>query len=149
LPPDRATNIVAFVFGVAALVAVVLSVFVMASRPWGCSATDNSQPVCDWLTSRVIAAAFLAPALVVSFVAWKRWKLPLAIIAGALLVVGLVSVVGVYSLAPAALWFGCAMWLWAQGRRTRMIWSGVATVPLLYLAGSGALASVLLYFTPV
>jgi hypothetical protein len=147
---DRTTNIIAFVFGAAALFAALLSVFVMASRPWGCSASSITSGVsCDWVTSRVIAALVLAVALVVSFVAWKRWKLPLAIIAAVLLVVGLVSVVGLYSLAPAALWFGCAMWLWAQGRRSRVVWSGLATIVLLYLAAGGALASFLLYFTPI
>jgi hypothetical protein len=149
-PDARTTNIVASVFGAAALAAILLSVFVMASRPWGCSASSQSSAVtCDWTTSRVIAAVWLAAGLVVSLIAWKRWKLPLAITSAVLLVVGFVSVLGIFSLAPAALWFGCAMWLWAQGRRSRVVLSGVATIVLLYLAMNGVIALFVLYFTPI
>jgi hypothetical protein len=150
LSTDRRTNIIAFVFGAAALVAVLLSVFVMASRPWGCSATSQSPVVsCDWFTSRLIAAVLVVAALGVSFVAWKRWKLPLAIISAVLLVIGLISEIGFYSLAPAALWFGCALWLWAQGREFRVVLSAVASIALLYLAVNGVIASVVLYSSPI
>jgi len=146
----RPTNRIAFGFAAAALAAVLLSVFVMASRPWGCSAGSQSSAVtCDWTTSRVIAALFLIVAFGMTFVAWKRWTLPLAIVSAALLVVGFISVLGVFSLAPAALWFGCAMWSWSRGRRIRVVLSGLATVVLLYLAMNGVIASIVLYYTPV
>lgn len=149
-PDLRTTNIVASAFAAAALVAVLLTAFVMASRPWGCSATSESPTVtCDWTTSRVIAGVWLLAGLVISLIAWKRWTLPLAILSPVLLAVGLVSVIGVYVLAPAALWFASALWLWAQGRQYRMVVSGVATIALLYLVMNGLIASLVLYFTPV
>jgi hypothetical protein len=130
--------------------AVLLSVFVMASRPWGCSATSESPVVtCDWITSRVVAAIWLATGLAICLVAWKRWKLPLAIISALLLPIGLVSAIGVFVLTPAALWFGCAMWLWTEGRPSRLAWGAVVTIALLYLAIDGVIASFALYFTPI
>jgi hypothetical protein len=122
----------------------------MASRPWGCSANSESPVVtCDWITSRVIAAGWLVAALVVCLVSWKRWKLPLAIISAPLLAISLISVIGVFSLAPAALWFGCALWLWAQGQRYSMAASGLASVVLVYLAATGVLALFALHSTPI
>jgi hypothetical protein len=149
-PDVQTTNRIAFAFAGFALAAAALSVFVMASRPWGCSAGSQSSAVtCDWTTSRVIAALFVVAAFGLTFVAEKRWTLPLAIVSAVLLVVGFISVLGVFSLAPAALWFGSAMWLWAQGRRFRVVLSGLATIVLLYLAMNGVIASVVLYYTPV
>jgi hypothetical protein len=145
----RTTNRLAFIFGTAAIAAVLLSVFVMASRPWGCSASSQSPLVtCDWVTSRVIAAFWLVAALAVCFVSWRRWKLPLAIISATLVAISLISVIGVFSLAPATLWLGCALWLWARGKGSSIVVSGLASVVLVYLAASGVSALLHLYSTP-
>ena len=152
VPPNRSlriTNLIAVVFGVCALAVVLLSVFVMASRPWGCSASGGTTGVsCDWVTSRVMAAVWLVVALVVCLIALRRWTLPLAVISAPLLAVSLISAIGVFSLAPAAFWFGCALWQWAQGRRTSIVVSTVVSVVLLYLGATGVLALLALYSTP-
>lgn len=146
----RTTNVIAFAFGVAALGAVLLSVFVMASRPWGCSANSESPVVsCDWITSRVIAIVWLAAGLAVCFVSWRRWNSLLALISAPLVAISLISVIGVFSLAPAALWFGCALWLWAHGQRSSMALSGLASVGLVYLSATGVLALFYLYSAPI
>jgi hypothetical protein len=153
-PPDahpRNTDVIAFVFGAGALGALLLSVFVMASRPWGCSITSDGSVVvtCDWVTSRVIAAVWLAAGLAVCLIVWKRRRLLLAIISTPLIAVSLISVIGVFTLAPAALWFACALWLWAQGHRLTIVLSGMASVVLLYLSTTGVLALLTLHSTPV
>jgi len=152
-PPNaylRTTNVIAFVFGASALAAVLLSVYVMASRPWGCSANSESPVVtCDWVTSRVIAAVRLVAALALCLFSWKRWKLPLAVISAALLSVSLISVVGVFALAPAAFWFACALWLWAQGYRSSIVLSALASVLLLYLGATGVVALLALHSAPI
>lgn len=148
-PPLRITNFIAVVFGACALAAVLLSVFVMASRPWGCSASSETTGVtCDWVTSRVVAAVWLVAALVVCLIAVGRRTLPLAVISAPLLAVSLISVIGVFSLAPAAFWFVCALWQWAQGRRSSIVVSTLASIVLLYLGTTGLLALLALYSTP-
>jgi hypothetical protein len=145
----RATTTIAVVFGACALAALLMSVFVMASRPWGCSSTGDSSVVnCDWVTSRVVAGVWLVAGLAVSLVAFKRWTLPLAIISGVLIAVSLVSVVGVFTLAPAALWFACALWLRTRSHRSAIVLSGFASVVLLYLASNGVVALLYLNSTP-
>lgn len=104
---------------------------------------------CDWVTSRVIAAVWLVAALAVCFVSWKQWKLLLAIIATALLAISLISVIGVFSLGPATLWFACALWLWARGKRWSLVVSAGASVVLVYLAATAVLALFALYSTPI
>jgi hypothetical protein len=104
---------------------------------------------CDWVTSRVVAGVWLVAGLAVSLAAFKRWPLPLAVISGVLIPISLVSVVGVFTLAPAALWFACALWLWTQSGRSAIVLSGLATVVLLYLASNGVLALLYLRSTPI
>lgn len=140
----------AFVFGACALAAVILSVFVMVSRPFGCSANSDSPVVtCDWVTSRVIAAGWLAAGLAVSVIAWKRWKLALAIVSVSLIALSVVSIVGAFAMAPAALWCLCALWLWARGRRYPIVLSGLASVVLLYPSATGVVGLSILHSTPI
>jgi hypothetical protein len=146
----RATTAIAFVFGACALAAVLGSAFVMASRPWGCSANSYSPLVtCDWVTSRVNAALWLVANLAVCSFAWRRWNLPLAVISGLLIAVGIISVIGVFTMAPAAFWFACALWLWAHGRRWAIVLCALVSVMLIYLAATGVLALLALHSTPV
>src|SRR6267143_1571404 len=114
----RITGMIALAFGVLALLAALVSVFVLGSRPWGCSASSSSPAVtCDWVTSRWVAGIWLIAALGICVVSWKRWTLALAAISLVLMALGLVSVVGLYTLAPGALWFACVLWLWSSERR--------------------------------
>jgi hypothetical protein len=146
----RVSNTLAFCFGACAAGAVFLSVFVMASRPWSCSASSASSVVtCDWSTSRLIASVWLVGALSVCVIAWKRWKLPLAIISVPLLAVGLISVVGVFTLATAALWLACALWLWARDRRWSIVVAALASILLLGLAANGVRGLLALHSTPI
>src|ERR1700730_13202214 len=110
-PSVRITGMIALAFAVLALLAALLSVFVLGSRPWGCSASSSSLAVtCDWVTSRWVAGIWLITALGICVVSWKRWRLPLAAISLALIAAGLVSVIGAFALAPGAFWFACALW---------------------------------------
>jgi hypothetical protein len=144
------TDAIATAFTVAALAAVLLSSLVMASRPWGCSTSSESPVItCDWVTSRVIAAIWLLAALGVCVVSWKGWKLPLTIISLPLLAVSLISVIGVFSLAPAAFWLASAMWRWRPGRRSTIGLTTLASLLLLYLAMNGVVALLVLRSTPV
>jgi len=97
----------------------------------------------------VVAGVWLVAGLAVSLAAFKRWALPLAMISGVLIAVSLVSVVGVFTLAPAALWFACALWLRTQSHRTAIVLSGFASVVLLYLASNGVVALLYLHSTPI
>jgi hypothetical protein len=100
---QRATRFLALVFGACAVAAVLLSVFVMASRPFGCSANSQSPVVtCDWVTSRVVAVVWLIAGLSLGLIALKRWYLALSILSGVLTAISLFSAVGVFTLAPAA-----------------------------------------------
>src|SRR4029077_9840815 len=77
----RATGSIAVAFSALALLAALLSVLVMISRPWGCSMSSDSPNVsCDWVTSRWIGAAWLVVVLGISVIAWKRWTIALAAI---------------------------------------------------------------------
>ena len=151
-PPSpylKATNVVALVFGACAVAAVLLSVFVMASRPFGCSA--NSAPVltCDWVTSRVAAVVWLIAGLSLGVIALKRWYLALSIISGVLTAISLFSALGVFTLASAAFWFGCGLWLRTPGERSSVVASGLASVVLLYFATNGVRGLLVLYSTPI
>jgi hypothetical protein len=59
------------------------------------------------------------------------------------------SFVGVFTLAPAALWLGCALWQWSRDRRSRIVLSGLATVPLLWFGIFGVLALFYLATAPI
>jgi hypothetical protein len=83
------------------------------------------------------------------YVSWKRWKLPLLIVSVPLVAISLVSVIGVFLMAPAALWFGCALWLWSSGKRLSVVLTAIASILLIYLAASGVSASTHLYYTPI
>lgn len=151
--PDRQlriTNQIAIAWGGLALTAVLLSVFVMASRPWGCSAGNESTTVvCDWVTSRVIAVIWLTGGVAVCAISLKRRWLPLAVISLPMLAVSLISFFGVFALAPAAFWLASAFWGWAHGRRSSMVVSAVASVVLLYLAATGVIALLALHSAPI
>jgi hypothetical protein len=131
------------------MAALFLSALVMASRPWGCSSAGDAGVVCDWVTSRVVAGVWLVAGLALSLAAFKRWTVPLAIISGVLIAVSLVSVLGVFTLAPAALWFACALWLRTRSHRSAIALSGFVSVVLLYLASNGVVALLYLHSTPI
>jgi hypothetical protein len=97
----------------------------------------------------VIAVAWLVAGLGVCLIAWKRWKLALAIIAGLLTAASLISALGIFTLAPAAFWFGCALWLRTPGERSSIVWSALASVVLLYFAANGVRGLLTLYSTPI
>ena len=80
----------------------------------------------------MIAAVWLAAGLAVCLIAWQRWKLSLAIISAPLIAVSLISVIGVFAMAPAAFWFACALWLWTRGNRLAIVLSGLASLVLLF-----------------
>jgi hypothetical protein len=146
----RMTSFIALAFAALALVAALISVYVMASRPWGCSVSSNSPTVsCDWVTSRWVAAGWLVAALAISLISWKRWPLALAAVSLPLLAFSLISIAGVFTLAPAAFWFGCALWLWSKERRLVIALSAVATVVLVPLGIVGLLALYYLAASPI
>jgi hypothetical protein len=128
----------------------MLSVFVMASRPWGCSVSSEAPTVsCDWVTSRWVAAGWLVAALGMGFISWKRWRLALAANSLLLIAFSLVSTVGVFTLAPAAFWFGCALWLSTRDSRPWFVVSSLATVAILSLAIFGVQALFYLATVPI
>jgi hypothetical protein len=96
----------------------------------------------------VVAALWLVAAFVVCLIALRRWTLPLAVISAPLLAVSLISVIGVFSLAPAAFWLSCALWQWSQDRRPSIIVSTLASIVLLYVGTTGVIALLALYSTP-
>jgi hypothetical protein len=146
----RTTSFIALVFAALALLAALLSVFVMASKPWGCSASSDSPAVtCDWVTSRWVAAIWLVAACAVCVISWKRWTSALAAISLPLLAASMISVFGVFTLAPAAFWLGCALWLWTRDRRAWIALSAVATVVLVSLGIFGVNALFYLAAVPV
>ena len=146
----RTTRTIAFAFAVVALLAALLSVFVMVSRPWGCSMTSESPTVsCDWVTSRWVGAAWLVVALAIAAISWKRWTVALAAISLLLLGFSMLSFFGVFTLAPAALWMGCALWQWSRDRRSWIVVSGLATVALLWFGIFGVLALYYLATAPI
>ena len=146
----RTTNFIALAFGALALVAAVISVVVMASRPWGCSISSGSTAIsCDWTTSRWVAAVWLVAAIGICTIAWKRWKIALAAISLALIAFSLISFAGIFTLAPAAFWFGCALWLGSRDRRLWIALSAVVTVALVWLGIFGVLALFYLAAAPI
>jgi hypothetical protein len=146
----RTTSLIAMAFGALAMLTALLSVLVMASRPWGCSATSNSPVVnCDWVTSRWVAAVWLVAALGICLVAWKRWSIALAAVSLPLLAFSLLSFAGVFTLAPAALWFGCALWLSSRDRRLWIALSALATVVVVTFGVIGVLALLTLAASPI
>ncbi len=146
----RTTRFIALAFGVLALLAALFSVFVIASRPWGCSVSSESPVVsCDWVTSRWLAAGWLVVALVVGLISWRRWTLPLAAISFLLIAFSALSILGVFTMAPAALWLACALWLWSRDRPVWIVLSALATVALVTLGGVGVLALFYLAAAPI
>lgn len=104
---------------------------------------------CDWGTSRWVGAAWLIAALAISLISWKGWLLALAAVSLPLLAFSLISVAGVFTLAPAAFWFGCALWSWSKERRLVIALSAVATVVLVSLGIVGVLALYYLAAAPI
>jgi hypothetical protein len=147
---QRTTTYIAIAFALVAFLAAMFSVFVMLSRPWGCSVSSPSSAVsCDWVTSRWLGAAWLAVAVAISFISWKRWTVALAVISLPLVAFSFVSFAGIFTLAPAALWLGCALWQWSRGRRLWIVVSSVATVALLWFGIFGVLALFYLAAAPI
>jgi hypothetical protein len=97
----------------------------------------------------VIAVAWLLAGLSLGLIALKRWNLALAIVSGLLTAFSLISAVGVFTLAPAAFWFACALWLRTPGERPSMVWSGLASAVLLYFAANGVRGLLTLYSMPI
>jgi len=146
----RTTRSIAIAFGAVALLAALLSVFVMVSRPWGCSMSSGSPIVtCDWVTSRWFGGAWLGVALAIAVISWKRWPVALAAISLLLLGFSMLSIYGVFTLAPAALWLGCAMWQWSRDRRSWIVLSGLATVALVWFGIFGMVALYYLAIAPI
>ena len=104
---------------------------------------------CDWATSRWVGAVWLLAALVICLISWKRWTLALAATSVPLLAFSLISFVGIFTLAPAAFWFGCALWLWSRDSRIRIVLSALATVGLVTIGTTGVLALFYLAAAPV
>lgn len=149
-PTLRTTRYIALAFAVLAFLAALLSVFVMASRPWGCSISSGSSVMnCDWVTSRWVAAAWLIVALAVGLISLKRWALPLAVIAVPLFAFSVISFFGVFTLAPAVFWLVCALWLWSKDSRLLITLSAIATVALVVLGAIGVMALFTLEAAPV
>ena len=149
-PALRATSSIAIAFAGLALLAALLSVFVMVSRPWGCSISgDSATPSCDWVTSRWLGAAWLVVVLAISALSWKRWTVVLAAVSLLLLGFSMLSFLGVFTLAPGALWLACALWQWSRDRRSWIVLSGVATVALLWFGIFGVLALYYLAIAPI
>jgi hypothetical protein len=146
----RPTTLIALGFAALALLAALFSVFVMWSRPWGCSVSSQSPVVtCDWVTSRWLAAIWLVAALAICVISLRRWALPLAAISLPLIAFSVISVLGVFTLAPAALWLACALWLWSGNRRLWITLTAVASVPLLWFGIVGVMGLVYLAGAPI
>ena len=146
----RTTGYIAIAFAALAFLVALFSVFVMMSRPWGCSVSSASAAEsCDWVTSKWLGAAWLALALAISFISWKRWTIALAVISLPLIAFSLVSFAGIFTLAPAALWLGCALWQFSRGRRLWIVVSSLATVALLWFGIFGVLALLYLAAAPI
>lgn len=146
----RATSTIAIAFAALALLAALLSVYVMVSRPWGCSMSSDSPAVsCDWVTSRWVGAGWLVVVLAISVISWKRWTIALAAISLPLLGFSMLSFIGVFTLAPAALWLGCALWQLSRDRRSWIVLSGVASIALVWFGIFGMLALYYLAGSPI
>jgi hypothetical protein len=146
----RATRTIALAFAALAFLAALFSVFVMISRPWGCSVSSASPAVsCDWVTSRWFGAVWLVAATGIAVISLKRWTIALAAISLPLVGFSLLSFAGVFTLAPAALWLGCALWQWSNDRRLWIVLSAVATVALVWFGIFGVLALFYLAAAPI
>jgi hypothetical protein len=149
-PTVRTTNLIALAFALLALLAALFSVFVMGSRPWGCSMSSQSTAIsCDWVTSRWVAAIWLVAALVIGLISFKRWAIALAAISIPLIAFSELSYAGLFTLAPAAFWLGCALWLWSRDRGLFIAVSAVASVALVTLGVFGVLALYYLAASPI
>ena len=149
-PTLRTTRLIAVAFALLAMLAAFFSVFVMGSRPWGCSMSSQSTAVsCDWVTSRWVASIWLVAALIVALISFKRWTLALAAISIALIAFSELSYAGLFTLAPAAFWLGCALWLWSRDRRLFIALSAVASVALVTMGVFGVLALYYLAAAPI
>ncbi len=148
-PTLRTTNLIALAFALLALLAALFSVFVMGSRPWGCSMSSQSTAIsCDWVTSKWVAAIWLVAALLIGLISFKRWALALAAISIPLIAFSELSYAGLFTLAPAAFWLGCALWLWSRDRRLFIALSAVASVALVTMGVFGVLALYYLAASP-
>jgi len=92
---------------------------------------------------------WLVAAIGICTIAWKRWKIALAAISLALIAFSLISFAGIFTLAPAAFWFGCALWLGSRDRRLWIALSAVVTVALVWLGIFGVLALFYLAAAPI
>jgi hypothetical protein len=146
----RKTRFIALVISALALLVALASVFVMASRPWGCSTSSASPAVtCDWVTSRWAAGIGLVAVVGISLISWNRWTLALVAVSLPLVAFSLISFAGVFTLAPAALWLCSALWLWSRDRPGRIALSALASVALLVLAVVGVTSLFYLATAPV
>jgi hypothetical protein len=146
----RTTSLIALAFAGLGLLAALFSVYVMATRPWGCSYSGSSTVAsCDWVTSRWVAAVWLAFALGIGLISWKRWTVALAIVSMVLIGFSLISFAGVFTLAPSVFWFGCALWTWSRDRRLWIALTALATVGLVSLGVIGVLSLVYLVQAPI
>jgi hypothetical protein len=149
-PTLRTTRSIGLAFAALGFLTALLSVFVVASRPWGCSVSSDSPVVsCDWVTSRWVAAAWLVLAVVIGLISLKRWALPLAVISVPLLAFSLISFLGLFTMAPAAFWLGCALWLRSRDSRVWITLSALATVALVFLGLIGVMGLFTLETAPV
>jgi hypothetical protein len=96
-----------------------------------------------------VGAIWLLAALVMCLISLKRWTLALAATSVPLLAFSLISFVGIFTLAPAAFWFGCALWLWSRDSGIRIVLSALATVGLVTIGTTGVLALFYLAAAPV
>jgi hypothetical protein len=96
-----------------------------------------------------VAGVWLVVALVICLISLKRWALALGAISILLLTFSLISFAGVFTLAPAAFWLGCALWLWSKDRRIVIALSALASVALISLGIVGLLALYYLAAAPV
>jgi hypothetical protein len=83
-------------------------------------------------------------ALGIGLISFKRWRLALTVISLLLIAFSLISFAGIYTLAPAVFWFGCAIWLWAKDRRVWIALSALVTVALVSFGVTGVFALVYL-----
>lgn len=145
----RTTSLIALAFALLAMLAALFSVFVMGSRPWGCSMSSQSTTInCDWVTSRWVAAIWLVAALTIGVISFKQWALMLAAISIPLIAFSELSYAGLFTLAPAAFWLACALWLWSKDRRLFIALSAVASVALVTMGIFGVLGLVYLAAAP-
>jgi hypothetical protein len=96
-----------------------------------------------------VAGAWLVVVLVIGLVSWKRWALPLAVISVPLLAFSLISFLGLFTLAPAAFWLGCALWLRSRDSRVWITLSAIASVALVVLGVIGLMGLFTLETAPV